>query len=173
MTYVISYLLSKLVRNQVKHFYGLGNLLSEIQIQELNSFFEPSLLSKVRLIYLEDVIPSRIHVRFYLLCYQMMFRLQKLAGLTLGPCIFLSQKTEDVDFKEVLFHELIHVVQYEELSYLNFFKAYIGGWVKNSFSYFKIPLEVQAYYWTKCCWTEKQIRDDLTGTLKMELRAYK
>ena len=45
----------------------------------------------------------------------------------------------------LLFHELVHVVQYTELGVDEFVKRYVRGWASNGFQYSAIPLEIQAY----------------------------
>ena len=44
-----------------------------------------------------------------------------------------------------LFHELVHVVQYEVLGVAEFTRRYVAGWAEGGFSYHAIPLERQAF----------------------------
>lgn len=45
----------------------------------------------------------------------------------------------------LLFHQLVHVVQYQILGVDRFLERYLGGWLDGGFEYFDIPLERQAY----------------------------
>ncbi len=45
----------------------------------------------------------------------------------------------------LLFHELVHVVQYDVLGVDEFTRLYVGGWAAGGFSYRDIPLERMAY----------------------------
>ena len=45
----------------------------------------------------------------------------------------------------LVFHELVHVVQYRLLGVDEFISQYIRGWAENGMVYRAIPLEVQAY----------------------------
>jgi hypothetical protein len=45
----------------------------------------------------------------------------------------------------LLFHELVHCVQYRELGTYRFLRKYLNGWALVGFDYFSIPLEEQAY----------------------------
>ncbi len=45
----------------------------------------------------------------------------------------------------LLFHELVHVVQYGLLGVDEFTRRYVHGWAENGFRYETIPLERQAY----------------------------
>jgi hypothetical protein len=44
-----------------------------------------------------------------------------------------------------MFHELIHVVQYDILGLDKFVELFITGWVNQGFNYAAIPLEMDAY----------------------------
>ncbi len=46
---------------------------------------------------------------------------------------------------ELLFHELVHVVQYEVLGVDEFTRRYVGGWAEGGFSYRDISMERMAY----------------------------
>ncbi|MBU2552523.1 MAG: hypothetical protein KKB20_29190 [Proteobacteria bacterium] len=45
----------------------------------------------------------------------------------------------------LVFHELVHVSQYDLLGPERFMRQYVRGWAENGFRYSGIPLEVQAY----------------------------
>ena len=45
----------------------------------------------------------------------------------------------------LLFHEIVHVVQYRLLGVRGFAEQYIRGWARSGFDYREIPLEVEAY----------------------------
>ena len=45
----------------------------------------------------------------------------------------------------LLFHEAVHVLQFQELGIDGFVRRYVSGWVANGFKYSSIPLERDAY----------------------------
>jgi hypothetical protein len=45
----------------------------------------------------------------------------------------------------LLFHEMVHVAQYQLLGVEEFARQYVRGWATNGFSYLSIPLEKEAY----------------------------
>jgi hypothetical protein len=47
--------------------------------------------------------------------------------------------------ESVLFHELVHLVQFRELGVRGFVRRYLDGWAGGGFDYHAIPLERQAY----------------------------
>ena len=69
------------------------------------------------------------------------------AGITFKDTIVVSQRylRHPSPPLALLFHELVHVVQYQVLGVQEFIESYIAGWAKNGFDYSGIPLEVEAY----------------------------
>jgi len=72
------------------------------------------------------------------------------AGLTLGRTVVigrdeLASVAGAVRFRSLLFHELVHVVQYEHLGQRGFFREYVRGWALAGLRYREIPLERDAY----------------------------
>jgi hypothetical protein len=69
-----------------------------------------------------------------------------MAAITLGDTVVLNRRfVEEPAPVELLFHELVHVVQYEVLGVEAFTRRYVGGWASGGFSYANIPLERMAY----------------------------
>lgn len=68
-------------------------------------------------------------------------------GITYIDTIVLSKHylTSNPRVIPILFHELVHIVQCHLLGLRDFVELYIGGWAENSFNYYAIPLEVEAY----------------------------
>ena len=70
-----------------------------------------------------------------------------MSGIAFEDTILLSttQTSGDAPSASFLFHELVHVVQYETLGLHAFVQQYIQGWAQNGFQYAAIPLERDAY----------------------------
>jgi hypothetical protein len=65
----------------------------------------------------------------------------------------------------LVFHELVHVVQYDLVGVEEFVKRYVQGWLAHGQEYVSIPIERQAY--------ELQARyDDATPTTGFSVEAY-
>ena len=45
----------------------------------------------------------------------------------------------------LIFHECVHVAQYQILGVGEFIRRYVEGWAANGYEYASIPLEVDAY----------------------------
>jgi len=70
----------------------------------------------------------------------------KMDGIAFVDTISISrQNLQEVDLTRLLFHECVHVAQYEYLGVAEFVSQYIHGWANYGFDYFAIPLEMQAY----------------------------
>lgn len=70
----------------------------------------------------------------------------KMDGITFVDTILISKQNFDqFDLRRLLFHECVHVAQYQHLGADEFVPRYVHGWAENNFDYFAIPLEVQAY----------------------------
>jgi hypothetical protein len=73
--------------------------------------------------------------------------LQRMAGITLGRAVVIAARApgRGIAWSRLLFHELVHVVQFHLLGIDDFVARYVGGWIRNGFSYRDIPLEQDAY----------------------------
>jgi hypothetical protein len=69
------------------------------------------------------------------------------AGITFKDTIVVSQQYLRHRSPPIplIFHELVHVVQYQVLGIRDFIEHYVSGWTKNGFDYSAIPLEAEAY----------------------------
>ncbi|MBW1797384.1 MAG: DUF4157 domain-containing protein [Deltaproteobacteria bacterium] len=69
------------------------------------------------------------------------------AGITFKDTIVVSQRylRHRSPTTALIFHELVHVVQYQLLHVQEFIERYIAGWAENGFDYSAIPLEAEAY----------------------------
>ena len=66
-------------------------------------------------------------------------------GITFIDTVLLSERFGQVSFPGLLFHELVHVVQYRILGVAEFVTRYVRGWAANGYKYETIPLERDAY----------------------------
>ena len=70
-----------------------------------------------------------------------------LEALTLGDTIALARRHMPApeSVMPLLFHELVHVVQFQQLGIENFVRRYLEGWVNHGHAYDRVPLERQAF----------------------------
>jgi hypothetical protein len=69
----------------------------------------------------------------------------QMAGITFQDTILLSQAQPIANPIGLLFHELVHVVQYDALGVGEFARQYVLGFAAGGFDYFAIPLERTAF----------------------------
>jgi hypothetical protein len=111
-------------------------------------FFGVNTLSRIRLIR----VPQIPNPPFYTLLaapgIPVPIDFAQMAGITFLDTVLISQRKadfSDAGLTSLLFHEAIHVVQYEHLGLDAFMQEYVMGWAANGFEYRYIPLEQQAY----------------------------
>jgi hypothetical protein len=104
--------------------------------------FTPETLDSARMVR----VPVVENPDFYAELDQAPMDLGDSAGITYGDTILISELyVPGPPPPGLVFHELIHVVQYSILGIPEFATRYVRGWAENGFEYLRIPLEAQAY----------------------------
>ena len=122
--------------------------LTDSEKAELGRFFDAQTLGRARVKVVQTVelpdfssgLPDRAQT-------DLLMTFSRLVGITFKDTIVISKTQMPLrsQLLPLLFHELVHVVQYEVLGIHAFMERYILGWVDNGFSYHSIPLERDAY----------------------------
>jgi hypothetical protein len=129
-------------------FRPLGHPLSDGALAAFSNFFDRDLLKNVRLVtvpgidnppFLEQLRPALSQASVPVLDFSSM------AAITFVDTILLVESAARDHRDSLLFHELIHVVQYDILGPDKFVELFITGWVNQGFNYAAIPLEMDAY----------------------------
>src|SRR5215467_8861592 len=116
--------------------------LSEAQRSAMQPFFPAEILASVRLCVLRGTrVPN-----------PSMYSMAKLMGIRnlpdfsdMAAITFVDVIVSHEEFShDLLFHELVHVVQYAQLGVKEFAARYVNGFIQGG-SYEKIPLEKSAY----------------------------
>lgn len=118
--------------------------LSLNQVEAMEHFFETSALDTTRIVVLNG---KRVgNPPFYGELAQMGFEPADLPNFSLMAAItFVDTVVSREPFADrLLFHELVHVVQYEKLGLAEFASRYVRGFLSGG-SYDGIPLEMNAY----------------------------
>lgn len=132
------------VQAQREAHHPRARSLTQAEERELNPFFPASTLQRARV----AVVPQIENPSFYSqlplgIAEPLDFTLA--AGVTFDDTILIAQSVASPLSSSLLFHELVHVVQYEVLGVAGFVENYVRGWAENNFDYFSIPLEHHAY----------------------------
>lgn len=113
--------------------------LSDSQRSRLSPFFPSQLLDTVT-VAKGTVPPPPLYPVLRKLGLSAVPDLSTIAGITFVDVIVHGERLSDA----LLFHELVHVVQYEVLGLKQFAEKYVRGFLSTG-SYDDIPLEKQAY----------------------------
>ena len=125
----------------------LGRVLTPVEVQTVAPYFDESLLRTVRI----SRVPSISNPDFYSFLLEQSIAIPldftQMAAITFVDTILVSERQPLPASEEMplLFHELVHVVQYGLLGLDEFVTRYVRGWASNGFQYSGIPLERWAY----------------------------
>jgi hypothetical protein len=132
------------IRRQQRIFHPRGRGLTPDEREVFRGFFDSGLLARVRLHRLDrrQTLTSLLAAPAFFIP----FELRNLAGITFGDAIVLAERAPagGLDWQRLVFHELVHVVQYELLGIDRFIHRYLTGWARAGFRYLDIPLERDA-----------------------------
>ena len=134
------------VRSQQRTFHRLGRGLTQDDRDLMGRFYQDSVLSSVRIHRLHAGTEPRWYRAVSHLGLMIPFDLQRMAAITLGTTIVLARRAPSggIPWSRLLFHELVHVVQFSLLGVEEFVGRYVTGWARNRFRYESIPLERDA-----------------------------
>ena len=136
------------VKERRQAFRSRGLALPPTALAQFLPFFEESLLKEVRL----AAVPALENPGF-LEAYRQNFSEKSIplldfsgmAAITYVDTILVVDSFLSEPAGGLIFHELVHAVQYDLLGPDKFVELYILGWFNQGFNYAAIPLEMDAY----------------------------
>lgn len=135
---------SAYIEGQRESFARMAVPLSHDQKTVMRDFFPKTALESARIIVLAG---KRVgNPPFYAELMKMGFDARSLPDFAeMAAITFVDTVVSHVSFTSgLLFHELVHVVQYEKLGLMDFAAKYVRGFL-NGGSYWAIPLEANAH----------------------------
>lgn len=135
------------VRSQRETHRPAGRTLSLEEQRTLSPFFEADILRKTRVTRVLEIPNPPFYAPLLAQGISIPLDFSKTSGITFGDTILLSElhPVEPDAQLALLFHELVHVVQFDLAGIEGFVSRYVIGWAQNGFAYERIPIEVQAY----------------------------
>ncbi len=135
------------VRAQRDLHYPTARPLSAKETAGFAGFFEAQTLDSARIKNVPVIQNPEFYSQLTALGEPMPLDFTRMSGITFEDTILISvtMTPPSTAFAPLLFHELVHVVQYETLGLQAFVQQYIHGWAQNGFQYDNIPLERDAY----------------------------
>jgi hypothetical protein len=127
-------------------FLPQARALEDSERSGLAGYFSEKVRSSARVAF-ADKVPNPPFVenlikQLAFIGKKVQFDFSTAAGITFGECIVIAGRALPID---LLFHEMVHVEQYEQLGVPGFARAYIDGIVAADFVYESIPLEAIAF----------------------------
>lgn len=120
--------------------------ISSLDKKCLQSYFQTSTLDIIRISRVPRIENPEFYNVFVRAGQPIPLDFSKMAGITFIDTVLIVESEEvKTDLISLLFHECVHVVQYQILGVNIFIEQYVYGWARNSFNYFAIPLEKDAY----------------------------
>jgi len=121
--------------------------LSEQDKASLEPYFEPNILSLAKIELVDNIENPPFYSEIMKLGITNLIDFTQMAGITFIDCILISRRIphSQKSWISLLFHEMVHIVQYYLLDAKRFAEQYVMGWAQSSFDYASIPLEKQAY----------------------------
>jgi hypothetical protein len=129
-------------------FYPQGHSLADPTTRLLTPFFGSNTLARIHLVFLKEIPNPPFYSILAARGIPPPLNFTQMAGITFLDTVLISQTKadfSDAGLTSLLFHEAVHVVQYEHLGLDRFMHEYVMGWAANGFEYRNIPLERQAY----------------------------
>jgi len=135
------------VRDQRSQHRPLGRALSVNEKTRLAPFFEERILDEARLRHVPVIQNPPFYAALSAPGVPIPLDFTLMSGITFDDTILLSEQcpVETASQLGLLFHELVHVVQFKRAGIEGFVERYVLGWAENDFTYERIPLEAQAY----------------------------
>jgi hypothetical protein len=140
------------VKSQRDRYRPVAHALSEEERLALSGFFAPEILGRARI----TIVPVIENPRFYWDLERVgvpaPIDFREMTGITFDGTIVVSQAQFPLPshWTSLVFHEMVHVVQYQLLGVDEFVGQYVRGWAQNGFDYYSIPLERDAYELQAC-----------------------
>jgi len=137
---------TKWVRSQREALRPSSEELNAELRNRYSSYFSPSILDAARLCFAETIPNPTFYATLEERGIPIPLDFNQMGGITYDDTILVTEQSSKTEFfVPLVFHELIHVVQYSRLGVDEFMEQYVHGWAGNSFDYYSIPLEKEAY----------------------------
>lgn len=121
--------------------------LSERDKLSLNSYFKFEMLDLAKINLVDHIENPPFYPEIKKLEIPSLVDFTQMDGISFIDCILISRQKSHTpqSWISLIFHEMVHIVQYKLLGAKRFAELYVIGWAENGFNYVRIPLERQAY----------------------------
>lgn len=114
--------------------------------EQYSAYFQPETLKMIRYRLVDEIENPDFYADLSDRGVDIPLDFRKMDGIAFVDTIAIANRNHhESDWARLLFHESVHVAQYQHLGSAEFMTQYVHGWAENGFDYFAIPLERQAY----------------------------
>lgn len=135
--------------NRRRNYRRRARTLDERERASMDGFFTEALLESVRISAVRRIADPMICGLARAARIAAPPSLETMAGLAMIDTVVIASGHRLVrgrdDTLRLLFHELVHVVQFRLLGVRRMVRRYVRGWVESGYDYWSIPLEKDAY----------------------------
>ena len=120
--------------------------LPDTTLAVLSGFFEKGTLDRTRIRHVPSIENPPFYKEFEEAGEAFPLDFTVWAAITFGDVILVNgEQVPGPPSHSVVFHEMVHVVQYDELGIHEFARRYVTPFVQSRFNYMSIPLESVAF----------------------------
>ena len=120
--------------------------LPDTTLAALSGFFEKGTLDRTRIRHVPSIENPPFYKEFEEAGEAFPLDFTVWAAITFGDVILVNgEQLPGPPSHSVVFHEMVHVVQYDELGIHEFARRYVTPFVQSRFNYMSIPLESVAF----------------------------
>jgi hypothetical protein len=133
------------IQTRRRHYRRTGSPLTTEDREALLTYYSADLLDRVRVArppHIENPLLVRALVPLGL---KPPADLRRMMGMAFVDTVALSQGAGRIRSRSILFHELVHCVQYQVMGTRRFLTAYVHDWLTNGRDYWTIVFEEEAY----------------------------
>lgn len=125
----------------------MARALASDEVDALRAFMPPSVLVNVRLASVHVIQNPPFYADLERAGVEVPLDFRQMTGITFMDTILVAEPAPipPSEWLPLLFHELVHVLQYQESGLERFVQLYVLGWAAGGFRYENIPLERDAY----------------------------
>jgi len=134
------------IRSQRAHHLALSKALPDTTRAALRGYFTDETLDRARFRYVDEIENPGFYKEFDRVGEPIPLDFSSWAGITFDEVILVNESlVPSPPPHSVVFHEMVHVVQYEVLGIEEFSRRYVQRFVQARNQYMNIPLETQAF----------------------------
>lgn len=145
----VSYLVentTEWIRSQRAHHAALALPFPDTTRQALRGYFEAETLDRARLRRVPSIDNPAFYTEFERAGETIPLDFSSWAAITFGDVILINESLVSTPLPHsVVFHEMVHLVQYGILGIQEFARRYVHRLVQTRFEYMNIPLETEAF----------------------------